>query len=288
MKQRVLKNDELQEQFDKNGFVVVDLLNEGKLNELFRVLITLQEDKKNTKLTNDSGYNLSFFSESDDYRKKVFETISAFFQPLVDEYLAGYEPLIINTFDKVPGTGEVPVHQNWTFVDESKYTSVSVWIPLVDVSHANGTLEVVPGSHDTLTPYRSPTIPWVFEGLADILKDKYMEPLNLKVGQVAILDDALLHYSSINKTDKVRSTIQLIMKPDNAPAIHYYRPQPDAQQLEVFQVDQAFFTRFKMDEKPSGVPHVETIPFQYSCFSERELVERVSKNYPNILDAIEA
>jgi hypothetical protein len=283
MKQQVLKSSDLQKRFDRDGFVLVDLLNEDKLSELFKVLEGLKQDKKNTKLSIDSGYNLSFFSESDEYRKKVFEVISNFFQPLVDEYLDRYKPLIINTFDKEPGTGEVPVHQNWTFVDEEKYTSVSVWIPLTDVSHANGTLEVVPGSHDVLTPYRSPTIPWVFEGLADVLKAKYMEPLNLHVGQVAILDDALLHYSSVNDTDNVRSTLQLIMKPENAPAIHYYRTDPEADSLEVFEVNKEFFTRFKMNEKPSDVPHVATIPFSYASFSEQELVERVSKNNPSIL-----
>jgi hypothetical protein len=262
MKQQVLKSSDLQKRFDRDGFVLVDLLNEDKLSELFKVLEGLKQDKKNTKLSIDSGYNLSFFSESDEYRKKVFEVISNFFQPLVDEYLDRYKPLIINTFDKEPGTGEVPVHQNWTFVD---------------------TLEVVPGSHDVLTPYRSPTIPWVFEGLADVLKAKYMEPLNLHVGQVAILDDALLHYSSVNDTDNVRSTVQLIMKPENAPAIHYYRTDPEADSLEVFEVNKEFFTRFKMNEKPSDVPHVATIPFSYASFSEQELVERVSKNNPSIL-----
>ena len=283
MKQRVFKSADLQRQFDRDGFVIIDLLNKDMILKLFKVLEDLKEDKATTKLLIDSGYNLSFFSESDEYRKKVFEVISNFFQPLVDEYLANYKPLIINTFDKKPGTGEVPVHQNWTFVDEEKYTSVSVWIPLVDVSHANGTLEVVPGSHDVLTPYRSPTIPWVFEGLADVLKEKYMEPLNLHVGQVAILDDALLHYSSVNNTDQVRSTIQLIMKPENAPAIHYYRATPEADSLGVFEVDMEFFTKFKMNEKPEGVPHVATVPYSYINFSEKELIQRVSKNNPGIL-----
>ena len=283
MKQRVFKSDDMQSRFDSDGYVVIDLLNDEQLAKLFKVLEGLKEDKEKTKLSIDSGYGLSFFSESDEYRKKVFEAVSSFFQPLVDEYLDSYESLIINTFDKVPGTGEVPVHQNWTFVDEQKYTSVSVWIPLVNVNHANGTLEVVPGSHNTLTQFRSPTIPWVFEGLADVLKEKYMQPLNLRVGQVAILDDALLHYSSINKTDEVRSTIQLIMKPENTPAIHYYRPMPEAASLEVFEVNKEFFTSFKMDEKPRNVPHISTIPYSYTNFSEQELVERVSKNNPSIL-----
>ncbi len=63
----------------------------------------------------------------------------------------------------------MPIHQNWTFVDEDKFTSVSVWVPLCDVSRFNGTLEVVPKTHNTLTKYRSPSIPWVFAEPVDVV-----------------------------------------------------------------------------------------------------------------------
>lgn len=271
MKRKIFKNDTHQQKFDHDGFVVVDLMDAEVVRSLFDMLSGLESEKAEMRSVVDSEYKLSFFSESSDYRKKLFDAVAGFFQPMVDDILLNYEPLIINAFDKEPGSGEVPVHQNWTFVNEDKFTSVSVWVPLIDVSHHNGTLEVVPGTHNTLTRFRSPSIPWVFEGLQEVIKEKHMRPLNLTLGQVAILDDAILHYSSKNKSDKVRSSIQLIMKPEEAQAIHYCCADGGLEKLDVFGVNRDFFTTFRMDSKPEGVPLIGSVSHSYRVISENEL-----------------
>jgi hypothetical protein len=176
----------------------------------------------------------------------------------------------------------VPIHQNWTFVDEDKFTSVSVWIPLVDVSRANGTLEIIKGSHRVLAKYRSPSIPWVFDGLWDVLKEKYFEPILIKAGQAGILDDSILHYSSPNDTDHVRTTVQLIMVPADATPVHYHRDPAKPDELEVFEVSSDFFTEFDMKKKPEGVPAIGKVPYAYHKLSETELVEAIAENYPAI------
>lgn len=271
MRRTTFTDSILQEKFDRDGFVVLELMGQEKVTSLLAKLKELESEKASMRSVVDSEYKLSFFSESSDYRKRLFAAMAQFFQPMIDEILHDYEPLIVNAFDKEPGTGEVPVHQNWTFVNEEKYTSVSVWVPLTNVSHHNGTLEVVPGTHRSLTRYRSPSIPWVFEGLQDVLKRSYMQPLNLKLGQVAILDDALLHYSSRNKSEKVRSSIQLIMKPKEAPAVHYHCGDGNLDKLDVYEVDQDFFTTFKMGSTPQGVAMIGSINHSYRRISEEEL-----------------
>ena len=279
-----MRDPDLQKTFDKDGYVLIDLLNEKEVQELFELLASLSDAKNKTGFTVDSSYKLSFFSDSPEYRKLVFEKISDFFREKVNKYLLDYDFLIINLFDKEPGGGEVPVHQNWTFVDESKYTSVSVWIPLIDVTRENGTLEVVKGSHRVLTPYRSPSIPWVFKDLFDPLRKKYLEPLNLKVGQAGIIDDSIIHWSSENKSQKVRSTIQLIMKPKEATPIHYYRDQNAQDKLEIYEVDSQFFTTFKMNEKPENVKKIGSADFSYKNLTEQEMLEKIAQNNPDILE----
>ena len=40
-----------------------------------------------------------------------------------------------------------------------------------------------------------------------------------------IIDDSILHWSSQNDTPEVRTAVQLIMIPEEAQAIHYYRDE---------------------------------------------------------------
>ena len=273
---KVFHAEAMENEFNQKGYVTLDLLDEQKFTELQELLADLNKSTDKTNVNIQSEYELSFFNRDVDYRRMVLRRINDFFKPLLDPILDNYEPLIVNLFNKKPGSGEVPIHQNWTFVDESKYTSVSVWIPLCDVSRLNGTLEVVPKTHNTLTNYRSPSIPWVFEGLEEVLKEKYLQPLELKKGQIGILDDAILHWSSENNSDHDRATIQLIMKPVEAMPLHYYCEDLDRGELSVYKVDSDFFASFEMHDRPKDVPVVATEHFSYHKMNEDELVDRIS------------
>ena len=275
MHRRVLKNPKLQETFDRDGFVIVDLFSKEDFDGLKSVFNDVSKQTKDLQFNTDSHYKLSFFSTDQEYRNHVFQSISGFCSPIINQYLDQYQPLIVNTFDKEPGSGEVPIHQNWTFVDESKATSVSVWIPLIDATRVNGTMEVVIGSHRVLSAFRSPSIPWVFENIRHEIKTKYMEPINVTVGQGVILDDSILHYTSQNDSETIRSAIQLIMKPNDVPAIHYHLPSEDSKKLDVYEVDSEFFMRFNMHEPPKDVPKVNEFSFGQQFLSEPEFTSRI-------------
>ncbi|MEZ5002388.1 MAG: phytanoyl-CoA dioxygenase family protein [Chitinophagales bacterium] len=276
MKRNIFKESILENRFNENGFVTLDLLEKEDLDQLFLLLDDLKTKSDSSNVNVKSDYELSFFNKDIAYRKMVLERIYEFFKPYLDPILDDYEPLIVNLFNKKPSSGEVPIHQNWTFVDEDNYTSVSVWIPLCNVSRKNGTLEVVPKTHDRLTPYRSPSIPWVFAGLEKVLKKKYLQPLELKLGQIAILDDAILHWSSENNSREDRATIQLIMKPKEAMPIHYYCEDLKKGELSVYQVDSDFFASFNMHERPKNVEIVGKRNFTYKRLNEREFRRLIS------------
>ena len=283
-RRNVFTDPAMEAQFDKDGYVVVDFMTPDEVDGLFKLLGEIRKEGESVKSNTDSEYKLSFFADSPEYRMKILNEVGGYFQKMADRFLDRYQPLIINIFDKEPGGGEVPVHQNWTFVDESKYTSVSIWIPLLDVTRKNGTMEVVKGSHRVLTDYRSPSIPWCFQDLFDVLKDKYFEPLNLTLGQAAIIDDGILHYTSINETDTTRSTIQLILHPEDATPIHYYQdPENKFPQLEVFEASADFFTKFDMHKKPQDANSMGVMHFTPVNYSEKELVDKVAQNNPGIL-----
>lgn len=263
-----LLDEKLEHQFQRDGFVTIDLLSSSQLEDLKNLIEELNTAHRDASTEEKSSYKLSFFNDDLVFKKKVFATLSDFFQPLVDQYLKGFKPLIINIFDKEPGKGEVPVHQNWTFVDEDQYTSVSVWIPLVNVSRTNGTLEVVPGTHKVLCKYRSPSLPWVFDELNEVLKEKYLQPFEITAGQAAIIDDGILHWSSENKSNEVRTAVQLIMAPSEATTIHLVK-SPHQEETLVYQVDPEFFMKYNMKDIPEGYPVIGKKSIHLSKLNER-------------------
>jgi ectoine hydroxylase-related dioxygenase (phytanoyl-CoA dioxygenase family) len=156
-----------------------------------------------------------------EFKQKVFDTIVEVFMPLSDKYLNEYKPIIANYIRKRNDGGEVPLHQNWAFIDETKATSVSIWCPLVDMDTENGTLQFVPGSHKRYGKVRGPMIPWEMEGIKDKIINNDLVHYKMKAGEAIILDDSILHYSAINKTNNLRLAIQLILIPNEFPSIHY-------------------------------------------------------------------
>ena len=278
---QVLNDSSLEKQFHQDGFVTLNLLDTDKFNQLQQTIDDLNQSHKKDSTEENSTFKLSYFNKDLEFKQNVFKTLTDFFQPTIDKHLKNYKPLIINIFDKEPGKGEVTIHQNWSFVDEEKYTSVSVWIPLVDVSRKNGTLETVKGSHKVLCQYRSPSLPWVFDELSDILKERYLEPFEIKKGQAAIIDDGILHWSSDNNSDYVRTTVQLIMVPDDAQVIHYVNKDDH---VDVYEVDPLFFMKYDMKNIPEGYSVIGQKNLSLKKLNEKEFVEIVAQNDPSILE----
>ncbi len=274
---RTFYNESLQAEFDRTGYVVVDLFTPEQM-AAFVALYDELEGAKGTANTNKNTYELSFFEKDIETKRKKFDSVYGFVAPLLEKILIDYSPIIINLFNKAQGTGEVPVHQNWTFVDEKKYTSVSVWCPLQTVSRKNGTLEVVPGSQKIISEYRGPSVPWVFDELNDVMKEKYMVPLNLQPGQAGIIDDSVIHYSGINHTEQERKAVQLILKPTEAPTIHCYKDQPDLNELHVMEVENDYFFDFNMWDKPREGKNRQTVLYPVKKISEEELLHFCKQN----------
>jgi ectoine hydroxylase-related dioxygenase (phytanoyl-CoA dioxygenase family) len=277
MARKMFTDEAQQREFDRKGYVIVDLLDsEGVKN--FVALNNELNNIKDTKNTYENTYELSFFERDIASKKKKFDAFYGFLKNSIDKYLIDYKPIIINLFSKEPESGEVPVHQNWTFVDEKKYTSVSVWCPLQDVSRRNGTLEVVPGTHKVIADVRGPGVTWVFENLVNVMIEKHMEPFIIKAGQAAIIDDSVIHFSADNHTKDPRIAVQLIMKPAEAQTIHYSAIGAQPGKVDVYEVEDDFFFDFDMREKPKNGKLVDSIDYQPNQLTESELIQRANIN----------
>jgi ectoine hydroxylase-related dioxygenase (phytanoyl-CoA dioxygenase family) len=262
MVQAVFRDIETQRQFDLDGYVHLQhFLSTEEVEALkaayFELLPesggAMSGDETDFKNENAITYDFTFIDRNWEYKQKVFDRIFAAFEAHFEPILADYTPIIANFIRKEADGGEVPLHQNWAFVDEMKYTSVSIWVPLVDSNRDNGTLEITPGSHKRFGRFRGPMVPWELDHIKeDIIRD-FMVPMNATAGDAVILDDSVIHYSNINTTQGLRLTIQLILVPKNTTSIHYHLDRGvSTDEVRVLEVDRDFYMKFHPWKRPEG------------------------------------
>ncbi|HKK76950.1 MAG TPA: phytanoyl-CoA dioxygenase family protein [Saprospiraceae bacterium] len=283
MLRKTFLDPELEARFQKDGYVIVPFLSEEEVVRLKQAFFDLLPMSGGNILAGETGvdldeitYDFTFIDKNPDFKRKVFKIIADHFQPHADRLLNQYRPIIANYIRKKETGGEVPLHQNWAFVDETQATSVSIWCPLVDSNEENGTLQLVPGSHKRYGQHRGPMVPWELEGIKKEIIDKYLVPANIKAGQAVVLDDSIVHYSAINKTQRLRLAIQLIMLPEKMPSIHYHLDhQQSTDQIQVLEVDHDFYMEFNPWKKPEKVKRVGTVPFTPRQLTEKEFANQL-------------
>lgn len=257
---RLFKNIALEKEFREKGYVIIPFLNTAEVERMKKSYFDLlpqnmghiTPDDEGHQTGEDLSYDFTFINKNIDYKRACFDEISTLFTPKANETLDHYRPIIANFIRKETGDGEVPLHQNWAFANERKCTTVSVWCPLVDSNKANGTLQIIPGSHKKFGEIRGPMIPWELRGIEqEIVHSDLWDYMEIPAGHGVILDDGVIHYSAPNTTEGLRLAIQLIMIPQEESSIHYHmNPEKDKHLVEVLEVDKEFYMNFNPWKKP--------------------------------------
>ncbi|MDB5282614.1 MAG: hypothetical protein JWO06_1689 [Bacteroidota bacterium] len=275
---KVFNDSALQKQFDKDGYVRVPFMSPERVEKLKKAFFDTLPKSGGTIMPADVStvdvpeitYDFTFIDKNPEYKQLVFDIITKEFAPEVEKYLAGFKPIIANFIRKKSEGGEVPLHQNWAFVEERKYTSVSIWCPLVDSTVANGTLQVVPGSHKRFGEFRGPMVPWELDEIKKDIIDKFLVPLETKAGDAIILDDSIVHYSAINKTTGLRLAIQLILMPKEIASVHYNLDPSDPREIKVWEVDKDFYMMFNPWMKVAEPKVIAKFPYKQKFLTVQE------------------
>jgi ectoine hydroxylase-related dioxygenase (phytanoyl-CoA dioxygenase family) len=154
----------------------------------------------------------------------------------------------------------MPLHADWTYVDENQYRSMSVWVPLVDTDENNGSLGVIAGSHRVMNKIRGPRIRQSSYDHDKLWTQKYGKLLPAKAGTAVIYDHALMHFSPPNYSSIPRPAINLSLVPDEAQAIHYCIPE-GAHDIEKYEVnDKSFYMEYDNFQRPRRQKPIEHLP----------------------------
>ena len=225
------------------------LLSEEEVFELQRTYESLPKPRT-------EGFHCTMFSPDTALKTEVDRVIKLALAERLSDVFRTHIPLYGNFMVKEPGEeSDWFVHQDWTYVDETKHDSVAVWVPLVDLTLNNGVICVVPGSHHIKNMVRGPGVHDPWEGLHQQIKEHYHEKVFLKAGEALIWHHRLVHFSPANQAEKPRVAATLIYTPENVPVYHYWKdPLQQGTMARKYQVDSRFFMNYGIVNEPANVP----------------------------------
>ena len=272
---KVFRDQALQDAFEKDGFVVVPFYNESEITELTELYHKMHpQDEK--------GFFPSTFSKDKNYRVVADAEIRRVCQRGIDHYLENIKVICGSFIVKSPGPeSAMCVHQDMTLVDESKYTGINIWVPLIDLTPENGAIQALRGSHRLYPTYRGSTIPGIYELVNDEIKP-YLETLYLKAGEALIFDQSIIHYSDANLSDKVRIVTNTFFTNKEATFNIGYWTKEYGSKVELFAQDDTFMTDFEqfghnITDKPKIGRSMGLVDYDFPKISREQLQGRYGK-----------
>lgn len=237
-KSRVFKDEALQAGLNNEGYVIVDFLNNAELDNLLHTF----EKKHSSGI---KGFYTSTFATDIEYRKEVDSIIQENMRRGLEHYFFDYKvhcgSFIVKGIDE---KSELKMHQDMTLVDESVYTGINIWIPLIDLTKENGAIEVLPKSHRLFKTYRGASLPDIYDGIEKSVH-RIMKPQYLRAGQAIIFDQSIIHYSPANRSGIVRPVINTFITHKDAGIQICYWDKVRQNEIELFEQAPDFMVNFQ-------------------------------------------
>lgn len=213
-----LTEQHINTEFLHDGFIKLNhFLNIEQLKELDSLYQSSNiAQPENTMYSN--FHELNF-----EKNQKIEQEIIRICSPSIEKHLTDFR--IVGAAFILKGIGkdsDSRLHQDWRIVDETKYKSAIVWIPLMDVDSNNGCLQVIPESHNWFDSIRSSTVSSVFLKF-DYKINLFVKPVPLKRGECVVFASKVFHGSKQNLSEKVRPAITITLIDKEARYIDYFK-----------------------------------------------------------------
>jgi hypothetical protein len=273
---KVFKDDEIQSQFERDGYVILPFYNREEIDRLTQLYHELHP-------TNEHGFFPSTFSSNKNYRLTANAKIRDACQRSAEKYLCDYKMVCGAYIVKNPSPDSgMCVHQDMSLLDESKYTGINIWATLTDLNVDNGTIFVLKGSHRLFPTYRGSTIPEFFEEVSEEILD-YLEPIIIKAGEAVFFDQSIIHYSPPNYSDKIRIVTNTYFTHKDAQyRTYYYNKEKHPGHVEAFEQSDTFMTDFEqfgnnIHDRPKVGKSLGLLPYDFPMIDESFLEKNFKK-----------
>ncbi len=265
-----LNDSDLDRQLAEEGFVVVPFLNSIEVESLKRVYFEAHVEEQ-------IPFYATAHHQDSEFRKKMSEAISAILTPHTEEVFVNCDLLGASFIVKASkAESSLQPHQDWNIVDETKFRSFNVWIPLVNLNDSNGAIEVLPKSHNWIRGYRHSSIDCAYREVHNLVWEN-MKPLYMKAGEALIYDHALLHASKANHSAENRIAVASGVKPTEAQMYFYWNNNG---MVEQYVSNTEFFMTENIFSGPGNLKKVTELEYNFPVVKEDEFYGFIGKEPP--------
>jgi hypothetical protein len=258
-------------EFSENGFIVLDFLDKNDVESLKNIY------NQNNIPDSEHFYSTSFLP-SDKKRAYLSQEIQKIIGSKANNIFRNHQELGAVFLIKSSGeNSQMPIHQDWTVVEEPENHSITIWIPLIDTTEQNGAITVLPKSHRLSTGLRSPSIQDPLQDIKELARPM-MHTLEMKAGQAFIFSHALLHASHSNTSGESRIAVAYGLIHQETDLIYYHKPSTDAK-VQKLSIPKDFFISYP---EPGKAPANSTL-IEEIVYDERKISVEDFKKFYNLL-----
>lgn len=269
-------DNKLNKKLARDGYVVLDLYSEAEINKLRSIFESKQENYPKDK---DISHSVTDLGRPDlvEYLDKEIQKIVC---PKLDSIFESYEYLMSAFLTKEPGEKNITIfHQDPTLIENNTgFVSVGLWIPLQDTNTENGCLRLVKGSHrfgNVLVV--TPNFPTVFNKFYDKVS-RFADPVELKVGQIVMFDNKLIHGAFANKTNSRRIAIATALKSKGCDWV-YHHIDGNSNKIGKYLMNYEAYVKHKNGKKPIA-KFLGYVSHEFEEKNYSEFLSFMFKNYP--------
>lgn len=269
----LLLNSSDQDKLLKNGWVAFPFLDQTDCETLKRFY------SEHTSNVNHKGFHASMFHKDLAYKQQVNSIIQQVVQQKFQTFFSDkYRQLYANFMVKEKGEeSKMKWHQDWSYVNEMHHNSYAIWIPLQDLNDTNGALTIAEGSHQLNNYVRGPGIEDRFISENWVQQNYKVKPMYLKQGEAIIWHHRLLHASPPNLSQDARIAATVILIPNDAENIYFYK-QRNRKYIVEYKVRDKFYLENKISKAPQE--HInKNFFYEFDILSNQQKFEKyVIKN----------
>jgi hypothetical protein len=271
--ERVFTDNATETEFRRKGYVVLPFLDAGEIAALGQLHDVLPPEAP-------ADFYATVFSRNADYRRRISDGIGAILANKLDALFPRHELCFGLFVTKQPMTqrGRLPLHRDYSFVDQSVHIALNLWCPLVDVDEQNGCLHVVPGSQTLMpSPFAVNEYPSPFHPVMDLLNEKYTRKIVMPAGSIVAYDSRLLHGSGENRSNRVRPACTCILVPKGVrPRVYVWDGQRPTR-FDVLEVTRDYLLRLERGAAikppyPEGVTYLTSADYSVTALRPQDLV----------------